>query len=69
MSRVLYQLSYAAEFRKKLANLTFSVNAFAYLEQFYIMSATRGTRTPHLLLRRQLLYPDELVSHIRDGGI
>ena len=24
---------------------------------------TRPTRTAHLLLRRQLLYPDELVSH------
>ena len=23
-----------------------------------------GTRTPHLLLRRQLLYPDELLAHM-----
>ena len=25
--------------------------------------APRGTRTPNLLLRRQLLYPDELLAH------
>ena len=25
-----------------------------------------GTRTPHLLLRRQLLYPDELPAHIME---
>lgn len=33
-------------------------------------NATRGTRTPYLLLRRQLLYPGELVSHRRkaDGA-
>ena len=29
---------------------------------FSIILATRPTRTAHLLLRRQLLYPDELVS-------
>ena len=26
-----------------------------------------GTRTPYLLLRRQLLYPDELLAHVGAG--
>ena len=27
-----------------------------------------GTRTPYLLLRRQLLYPDELLAHLGGAG-
>ena len=31
--------------------------------KYVFFFGTRGTRTPNLLLRRQLLYPDELWSH------
>ena len=43
--------------------------------RFYFFTADRrkagtpgGTRTPDLLLRRQLLYPAELLAHVRWSG-
>ena len=35
----------------------------AHIIKRYVLFGTRGTRTPYLLLRRQLLYPDELWTH------
>ena len=34
------------------------------IQNVYRFCGTRGTRTPNLLLRRQLLYPAELQAHI-----
>ena len=32
--------------------------------EIQMFGTPEGTRTPHLLLRRQLLYPDELLAHM-----
>ena len=37
---------------------------FNQLSYIHHIGAPKGTRTPGLLLRRQLLYPAELLAHI-----
>ena len=39
---------------------------YAFLSLSFDAGAPGGTRTPGLLLRRQLLYPAELLAHIQD---
>lgn len=39
-------------------------NQLSYIHHIYSFGTPEGTRTPGLLLRRQLLYPPELLAHI-----
>ena len=39
-------------------------NQLSYIHHIQLIGVPGGTRTPNLLLRRQLLYPAELQAHI-----
>ena len=43
-------------------------NQLSYIHHIQLIGVPGGTRTPNLLLRRQLLYPAELQAHIRFAG-
>ena len=43
-------------------------NQLSYTHHILSFGTPRGIRTPDLLLRRQLLYPAELLAHIADAA-